>query len=275
MAVSRADIEAELGPCEAVERVGSESGSGECWRVVREGTVLACKVVVKGSESERFEREVEALQRITSPRVVQVLGRGELTTASNGRVHPYLLSEFVDGGDVRAHLAATSLPSDAQLRAFIAAVLEGLEQLHCANVIHRDLKPENVVLRGGNWTTPVIIDLGLSRLVDLSSVTLYPWAGGTWPYMAPEQLRAERALDRTDLWALAVIVGELASGQHPFRRGEPSLPSDWDSRLQAGIVIPGSRPAGLRDWTSSAGDYAAYRRPHATRARELLDAVWP
>jgi serine/threonine protein kinase len=275
MAVSRADIEAELGSCEEAERVGSESGSGECWRVVRGGTVLACKVVVKGVEPERFEREVEALQRITSPRVVRVVGRGELTTASDGQAHPYLLSDFLDGGDVRHNLAAIGQPSDAQLRAFIAGTLEGLEALHAANVVHRDLKPENVVLLGGDWAAPVIIDLGLSRLVDLSSVTLYPWVGGTWPYMAPEQLRAERAMDRTDLWALAVIAGELAAGEHPFRRGETSPPVDWDARLQTGIMVPGSRPAGLRDWVQAVGDYAAYRRPTATRARELLDAVWP
>ena len=121
----------------------------------------------------------------------------------------------------------------------------------------------------------MLIDLGLSRLVDLSSVTVYPWAGGTWPYMAPEQLRAERAIDRTDLWALAVVAGELATGQHPFWRGEGTPPADWDARLQAGIAVPGGRPAGLRDWVREAGHYAAYRRPTASRARQRLDALWP
>ena len=236
---------------------------------------MACKVVVKASEPERFQREVTALERIQSPRVVDVRGHGEMTLAADGQQHPYLLSDFLDGGDVRANLTPSAPPDDASLRAFLAGTLEGVEQLHAAGIVHRDLKPENIVLLGGDWTQPVIIDLGLSRLVDLSSVTVYPWAGGTWPYMAPEQLRAERAIDRTDLWALAVIAGELATGQHPFWRGEPSLPADWDGRLQAGITIPGSRPAGLRDWVTAAGQYAAYRRPSATRARELLEAVWP
>ncbi len=274
MAVTRADIEQALGPCDEVARVGSPGGSGECWRVVQGGEVLACKVVVKGSEPERFQREVTALERIHSPRVVSVLGHGELTTAHDGQTHPYLLSEFLEGGDVRDNLAAGQ-PDDAQLRAFLAATLEGIEQLHAADIIHRDLKPENIVLLGGDWARPLIIDLGLSRLVDLSSLTVYPWAGGTWPYMAPEQLRAERAIDRTDLWALAVIAGELAAGQHPFWRHEPTPPTDWDARLQAGINVPGGRPAGLRDWVREAGHYAAYRRPTAMRARELLDQLWP
>jgi serine/threonine protein kinase len=275
MAVTRADIEAALGPCDEAARVGSPSGSGECWRVVRGGEVTACKVVLKASEPERFQREVAALERIQSPRVVRVSGHGELTTADDGQAHPYLLSEFLEGGDVRVNLAAQGVPDDAQLRAFLTATLEGVEQLHAADIIHRDLKPENIVLLAGDWTRPVIIDLGLSRLVDLSSVTVYPWAGGTWPYMAPEQLRAERAIDRTDLWPVAVMAGELATGQHPFWRGEPTPPADWDARLQQGIAIPGSRPAGLRDWVAQAGHYSAYRRPAATRARELLDTVWP
>jgi hypothetical protein len=61
MAVTKADIEIELGPCDEADRVGSLRGSGECWRVVRGGDVMACKVVVKASEPERFRREVAAL----------------------------------------------------------------------------------------------------------------------------------------------------------------------------------------------------------------------
>jgi serine/threonine protein kinase len=236
---------------------------------------MACKVILAASEPERFRREVTALERIESERVVRVLGHGELSTADDGQTHPYLLSEFVEGGDARANLRQLGPPADSELRAFIAAVLQGVEQLHAANIVHRDLKPENIVLVHGEWTNPVIIDLGLSRLVDLTSLTVYPWAGGTWPYMAPEQLRAERAIDRTDIWALAVIAGELADGQHPFWRGERSPPADWDARLQNGIAVPGSRPAGLRDWVTAAGQYPAYRRPSATRARELLEAMWP
>lgn len=273
--INRQDIEDALGPCEEVGRVGSPSGSGECWRLVQNGEVRACKVIVHAAEPGRFQREVAALQRIASPRVVRVLGQGQLTTADSGETHPFLLSDFVEGSDAGAALAASGPPSDAELRSFLRATLDGVEQLHAANIVHRDLKPENVMLLGDDWAQPVIIDLGLSRLVDLSSMTVYPWAGGTWPYMAPEQLRGERAIDRTDLWALAVMASQFASGQHPFWRGEPAPPPDWDARLQSGMNVPGSRPAGLRDWLSEAGDYAAYRRPAATRAIEILERAWP
>ena len=275
MTVTKADIEAALGPCDEAARIGSPSGMGECWRVVQGGAVKACKVITRNSEPERFEREVRAMQRIKSPRVVRVLDRGTLTTADDGEDLPYLLSEFLDGGDVRQNINVTGWPDDAQLRAFLLAALEGVEELHAASVVHRDLKPENVVLLGGDWTRPVIIDLGLSRLIDLTSMTVYPWAGGTWTYMAPEQLLGERAFDRSDVWAVAVMAAELARQTHPFWRGERSPPADWHARLQSGMIIPGSRPAGLRDWLTQAGAYPGYRRPTAQRARELLESAWP
>jgi serine/threonine protein kinase len=275
MTVTRGDIEAVLGPCDEAVRVGSPSGMGECWRIVQSGDVKACKVITASYEEERFDREVEAMQRIRSPHVVRVLGRGKLTTADDGEEHPYLLSDFLPGGDVRENINARGWPDDAQLRAFLLAVLEGVAALHAENVVHRDLKPENIILLSGDWEKPVIIDLGLSRLVDLSSLTVYPWAGGTWPYMAPEQLQGERAFDRSDVWSVAVIAAELVSQAHPFWRGEPNPPADWDARLQAGMSIPGSRPGGLRDWLRQAGAFPGYRRPSALDAHQLLESLWP
>jgi serine/threonine protein kinase len=269
------DIKGQLGPFDKVEPVGSPSGSGECWRVERQGTAQALKVIAKNPEPERFEREVEALKRVNSPRIVDVQDYGDDLKASDGTAYPYLISEFIEGGDVRGQLASGSIPDDTGLRAFLDGSVEGIEVLHDQHIIHRDIKPENVILRNGSWAEPVIIDLGLSRLLDLTTLTVYPWAGGTWPYMAPEQLRGERAIDRTDLWALAVVAGELASGQHPFWRGETSPPPDWDRRLQGGVTVPGTRPAGLRDFVSEAGNYAAYRRPSAVEARQLLNTAWP
>jgi serine/threonine protein kinase len=271
--VTAQEIEAALGPFDSLTEIGQPSGSGECWRAERGGQVFALKVIVKEHEPGRFDREVEGLKRLDSPRVMRVDSDGELQTASGDR-YPYLMSEFVPGGNLRSHLSAGA-PDDDQLRAFLLELLRGLEELHAAGIIHRDLKPENIILRDGNWESPVIIDLGLSRLVDASTFTVYPWAFGTWPYMAPEQLRAERAIDQTDIWAVAVIAAEVASGAHPFRQpGENSPPSDWDTRLRAGITVPGSRPAALHDLVGRASQYRAYRRPTATSAVEFIEQSW-
>lgn len=256
----------------SLEEIGPPSGSGECWKAEKDGDTFAIKVIVQEHEPGRFQRELEALKRISSDRVIQVLADGELTTSQGSR-YPYMISEFVPGGNLREHLHQP--PSDVHLRAFALGVLRGLHELHAADVVHRDIKPENIILRDGEWTTPVIIDLGLSRLVDTTTFTVYPWAWGTWPYMAPEQLAADRAIDRTDIWAVAVVVAELATGGHPFKEpDENSPPPDWDARLRGGMVVPGSRPAALHTLLARAGEYRGYRRPTAAAAIELIERDW-
>jgi eukaryotic-like serine/threonine-protein kinase len=269
------EISAQLGPFDAVTPIGGQSGSGECWRVERGAEVEAVKVIVNDPEPDRFEREVKALERVTSPLVVDVHRHGDDLVAKDGTTYCYLVSEFIEGGDVRGFLDAGIVPDDDQLRAFIRGVASGLEVLHANQIVHRDIKPENIILRGGDWAMPVIIDLGLSRLLDLTTMTVYPWAWGTWPYMAPEQIRGERAIPRTDLWSLGIVAAEVASGAHPFRRGERQLPADWPLRIEGRAAIPGSRPAGLRDFVDATVQMAAYRRPTAAEAVQLLDSVWP
>lgn len=272
--MTEVEIVRKLGTFDAVTPLGSPSGSGECWKLERGSEALALKVIVKHPDPDRFDREVEALRRVQSPRVMHLVGYGTDLEAADGTEYSYLLSDFIEGGDLREHLVAGSVPTDDQLRSFLTGCLGGLKVLHDNQIIHRDFKPENIVLRGGDWSDPVVIDLGLSRLLDLTTLTVYPWAGGTWPYMAPEQLQGERAIDRTDIWALGVVAGEVASSQHPFWRGEASPPGDWDQRLQAGVTVPGSRPAGLQALVERATAYPGYRRASAVEALQLVEEVW-
>jgi eukaryotic-like serine/threonine-protein kinase len=154
------EISAQLGPFDAVTPIGEPSGSGECWKLEKGSSIEALKVIVKNPEPERFDREVHALERVDSPLVMDVHHFGNDLAAADGTRYCYLVSEFIDGGDVRRHINAGSLPDDAELREFIHAVARGLELLHSNQIIHRDIKPENIVLRGGDWANPVIIDLG-------------------------------------------------------------------------------------------------------------------
>ncbi len=270
--VSADEVNAALGPFDELHPIGDRSGSGECW-VGRSGTERqVVKIIVHEHDPGRFEREVEALARLDSPRVMRVHDHGDVTTVAGA--FPYLRSEFVPGGDLAQHLAACPSPADGTIRDFLIELLRGLAELAEARIVHRDLKPENIILRDGAWSQPVIIDLGLSRLVDTTSFTVYPWAVGTWPYMAPEQLRAERATDRSDVWAAAIVAAEVAAGAHPFLRGEASIPHDWNARLLAGPAVPGSRPAALCDWIVAGAHYRAYRRPTAARSVQQLEETW-
>ena len=271
--VTESDLEAALGPFDELVAIGGRSGSGEAWKARKGADVVAIKVVVHEHQPGRFAREVAALKRIKSSRVMRIIDDG--TISVGGTDYPYIVSEYVEGHNVRDQLAG-GVPDDAELREFLVELLRGLEEFKAVAIVHRDLKPENIVCRNRQWTEPVIIDLGLSRLIDASTpLTVYPWLAGTWQYMAPEQLRGERSYHKTDMWAVGVIAAELAAGQHPFfRPGETPLPSDWDDRLRAGIPVPGSRPAALRDVVAAVGDYRAYRRSDAGDARDVIEASW-
>ena len=273
--VTEAELQAQLGPFGSIQAIGPQSGSGECWHVARGTEERVIKVIKQEPEPGRFERELRALRTVSSPRVMKAYGDGTVTAAS-GQDYPYLEGEYIPGGNVGENLQRKGLPSDDELRAFLVGALEGLIDLAGGGVTHRDLKPENMVLRGSAWGDPVIIDLGLVRLGAASSFTVYPWFAGTWPYMAPEQLRQERATQRSDVWALSVIAGLLASGSHPFLPGPPVYPGDaaWDALLRGGITVPGSRPAALRDWIAATSQYRAYKRPDARAALDLISNTW-
>jgi eukaryotic-like serine/threonine-protein kinase len=269
--VGAGEIVAALGVFDELIPIGEQSGSGECWVAVRGKDRRLLKIIVREHEPGRFAREVTALARLNSPRIMRVYEHGALPTSSGS--YPYLLSEFVPGGNVREQLALTPQRSDDLVLGFVHEFLLGLAELADARIVHRDLKPENIILRNGKWDSPVIIDLGLSRLLDDSSFTIYPWAIGTWPYMAPEQIRGERATCRSDIWAAAIIASEVASGAHPFRRGEKAMPADWLARLQGGPTVEPSRPQSLRDWIGAGAHFRAYRRPSAAGSLQILGVV--
>jgi serine/threonine protein kinase len=189
--ITEVEITHKLGAFDAVSPLGSPSGSGECWKLERGAEALALKVIVKHPDPDRFDREVEALQRVESARVMHLVDYGTDLAAADGTEYSYLLSEFIDGGDLRSHLVAESVPPDDQLRSFLVGCLEGLKVLHEHQIIHRDFKPENVVLRGGNWSDPVVIDLGLSRLLDLTTLTVYPWAGALGRIWLPSSFKGK------------------------------------------------------------------------------------
>jgi serine/threonine protein kinase len=271
VAVTREDIEAELGPCDEAVRVGSPSGVGECWRIAQGTATLVCKILLDARWSEHFAREAAALARLRSSRVLSVRGEGSLRSHADGQDRPYLLSDYIEGGDARVN-ASADLPDERQLRAFLAGTLDGLCDLHAAAVIHGDVKAENIVLRRGDWADPVLIDLGLSRVVPSEST--YREHGGTWTHMAPEQLAGEPASERSDVWALAVVAHLLAIGSHPLTRAEETTrPADWEARLKGGVPAAMTYP-GLDAWLRLAGHAAPDRRPDAVVARALLDEVW-
>jgi serine/threonine-protein kinase len=107
-------------------------------------------------------------------------------------------------------------PPVAEVARLLGQAARALAAAHAAGVVHRDIKPGNIALRDGDWSRPVLLDLGLARSADEATITVYPAAVGTAWYMAPEQLEGHRARKAADLFAVGATVRELLGQRHPF-----------------------------------------------------------
>lgn len=180
------------------------------------GRDLCLKIIAPNQALDRVEREVLAMQTLRHPNVVNLVAYEY--RAHGGHTRHYLVEEFIPGADLSNYLAPNHRwPLNAIVTVF-GAICDGLAALQAQQIVHRDLKPSNIRLRP-DAITPVIIDFGLARMLDLHSITQTHEGAmiGTPRYFAPEQFKGtKRDIDhRTDLYALGVLIYEAAVGRHP------------------------------------------------------------
>ncbi len=169
-------------------------------------------ILHSGDFTERFRREAEYLARFEHPNILPVYAAGQ-----EGDFHFFAL-RLVSGQTLAEWLRPASWPCQTPRspRAVTAAMRDvacGLAVLHARGGIHRDLKPSNVLLEGDH---ALLADFGLARLLEDSTITQSGVIIGTPLYMAPEQMRRERATSRSDLFAFGVMFHEALTGKHPF-----------------------------------------------------------
>ncbi len=163
----------------------------------------------------RFGREARLQASLDHPNIVQVYDAGMAGDA------PYLVAELVAGGNLRARLDEKGPFSASEVLRLGAAVAAGREHAHQAGIVHRDLKPENILFTEDGL--PKIADFGLAR-AESSKHTLQTRHGlivGTPGYLAPEVLEGARAEPAADVYALGVLLWEMAYGRRMFRGRTP------------------------------------------------------
>jgi serine/threonine-protein kinase len=164
---------------------------------------------------ERFKREREIGQTLDHPGVVK-------TCDGEERSRNYMVIEWVEGRLLRSILNQEHrLPID---RAVTIAVrlCDALDYMHKHGVIHRDLKPENVMV--DEHDNIKIIDFGIAMKEDarrLTFVNSQSPALGTPDYISPEQVKGQRGDQRSDIYALGIMLYEMLTGQVPFSGPNP------------------------------------------------------
>ena len=187
---------------------------------------------------ERFRQEAQAVASLNHPNIVQVYDFGD------DKGFSYIVMERTTGGTLHERLGEP-VPL-AEVIELIAPIAAALDHAHEQGIVHRDVKPANVLIDAAG--KPKLTDFGLARLMERSAGLTRPDSVlGTPEYMAPEQALGRPADQRSDLYALGVILYQMLLGQVPFRGETPSatlmshihspvpLPSALDPDIHPGL----------------------------------------
>jgi eukaryotic-like serine/threonine-protein kinase len=212
-----------LGPYEILGAVGA-GGMGEVYRAIdpRLGREVAIKrlpdALASDPESLRqFHTEARSVAALNHPNICTL----HEISRENGL--EYLVMELVEGRPISDLLAGQSLPVD-QVIHYGIQIADALTHAHDHHIVHRDLKSANVMVTSSARIK--VVDFGLARRLqqqDMTALTrsetVFENAGsiaGTLPYLPPEALRGAEVDTRGDIWALGVMLYEMAAGRRPF-----------------------------------------------------------
>ena len=163
---------------------------------------------------QRFAREVEALDRIAHPNIVKVFELGELL---DGR--PYIAMEWLEGRTLGDELGARGPFTSHEVLAIMDELGGAVAAAHALGVIHRDIKAQNLIaVPAGDWFTLKLVDFGIAKLVEsgVDQAFTIQTIMGTPEAMAPEQIRGGAVDERTDIYAMGVLLFQLVTGRLPF-----------------------------------------------------------
>jgi serine/threonine-protein kinase len=162
------------------------------------------------AQYERFQRELEVMRTLNHPAVQKGLSSGKFNNT------PYLVTEMIDGESMRDVIQKAAPYSAEDAVSLIKKIADGLLHCHQHDIIHRDLKPENILITSEGQ--PIILDFGLALTKNAHRVTYANLSGaaGTPDYMSPEQIEGKRGDQRTDVYAVGIMLYELIKGEVPF-----------------------------------------------------------
>ncbi|HCF83675.1 MAG TPA: hypothetical protein DEV72_00530, partial [Ktedonobacter sp.] len=225
-----------LGKYELLERLG-QGGMAEVWKA--RDTLLQRYVAIKILHANlqedpnfitRFEREAQLIASLHHPNIVQIHDFQITRIPESTTPIAYMVMDYIEGGTLDEYIASTSargkIPSPTQIVHLFTSMSLAIDYAHQQGMIHRDIKPANILLDKNNTTRnpmgePILTDFGVAKLLGVTSSTLSASQLGTPLYVSPEQVRGYPGNERSDIYALGVILYEMVTGVPPFRGDTP------------------------------------------------------
>jgi serine/threonine protein kinase len=135
----------------------------------------------------------------------------------------YIVSEFMQGGELFYHLHRETFFSEEKIRFYASEIILALEFLHNNNIIYRDIKPENILLDKSGHIK--LIDFGLCKILKTNQKKTYSICG-TLNYIAPEIFSKQGYSFSVDFWSLGILIYEMLTGKYPFNLDSSNLNDD-------------------------------------------------
>lgn len=207
----------------------------------------------------RFEAEAQAVAALSHPHVLTVHDWG------HDEHGPFLVSEYLAGGSLRALLDAGGLLSPAQAVKTGLEAASGLAAAHARGMVHRDIKPANLLFDHTGRLR--IADFGLVHAYEQAGITETDTTMGTVSYLAPERGAGVAIDGRTDVYSLVLTLVESVTGRIPLSGGTPT--EVMMRRRELDVEVPEEMGA-AHDIISRGGRSAVADRPFAIEFRDGL-----
>lgn len=205
----------ELHGYQILDFIG-KGGHGAVYKAqhLESGRIVAIKVVLPEHEDDavllkRLRQEAAIIRDLRHPHIVPLIEMWE-DDYGISLVMPYL-----EGGDLRNLIEQGEALSPEELSQILNQICGALDAAHAAQIIHRDIKPENILLdQNGN---AFLTDFGIAKRMNRqNAITTVGSVIGSPNYLSPEQIIGTDVSNRTDVYALGILVYEMLAGEHPF-----------------------------------------------------------
>ena len=208
----------------------NQGGFGAVYKTKKENKNYAIKVFHEdyvlrefkrhGKSGNRLQREVDIIKSVSHKYLVNYVD--DFISEDETGKNYFLVMEFIDGTNLKEILDENEKLKEPKSIEIFKQILEGLEYLHNirgdnndTGIVHRDLKPENILVQKNGEIK--IVDFGISKVIDFTSITSTGEIFGTGPYMSPEQITDSKNIDkRSDLYTTGVILYEMLTGCFPY-----------------------------------------------------------
>jgi serine/threonine protein kinase, bacterial len=194
--------------------------------------VLPAELAAEPGYRERFRREAHTAARLTEPHIVPIHDTGEI----EGQL--YLVMPVIEGVDVGGLLQRDGPMSPQRAVHVIEQLAAALDAAHAVGLVHRDVKPSNALMTGHDFV--YLIDFGIAHNATATKLTSTGMIMGSLAYMAPERFTDGTADARSDVYALACVLHECLTGDHPYP-GE-----SMEQQITGHLTVDPPRPSARR-----------------------------